>query len=70
MADGGLLNSPDFFDKEAGAPLLRRNAGYLQPGDFPPGLRERLNEWPALVGAVSPAEEVSVMLHPTLTLFT
>jgi|MDTA01.1.fsa_nt_gb hypothetical protein len=50
-ADGPLLSSPDFFVREGGAPLLRRNAGFLMPGDLPGPLRKRLDKWPALCGA-------------------
>ena len=54
---GGLLSAPDFFTLESGAPLLRRNAGYITRGGLPDGLRARLDAWPALAGATAPADE-------------
>ena len=33
--DGPLLAQPDFFAREHGAPLLRRNAGCLTPEGLP-----------------------------------
>ena len=56
---GGLLDASDFFTREGGAPLLRRNAGFLSREGIPEGLRARLDSWPALVGADKPADEVS-----------
>ena len=55
---GGLLSATDFFTKEGGAPLLRRNAGFLTPEfGLPDGWRARLDTWPALAGATSPPEQ-------------
>jgi hypothetical protein len=54
----GLVEQPDFFVKESGAPLLRRNAGFLSAEGLPDGLRARLDSWPTLAGAVAPADEV------------
>lgn len=56
---GGLLDAEGFFMREGGAPLLRRNAGFLTAEGISEGLRARLDAWPALVGADAPAEEVS-----------
>ena len=53
---GGLLDEPDFFAREGGAPLLRRNAGLLLTSGgepVPAGLRERLDRWPDLAGATA-----------------
>ena len=47
---GGLLAESDFFKREGGAPLLRRNNGYLKPDGLPEGLRERLDAWPSMCG--------------------
>lgn len=58
-ANGPLLAEPDFFQREGGAPLLRRNAGFLNPGELPSGLRERLDGWPALCGADGSADAVA-----------
>ena len=73
-AGGGLLASSDFFAREGGAPLLRRNAGFLRPEGLPAGWRERLDGWAALAGAASPAEEVCrarssiERVHPATTI--
>jgi hypothetical protein len=56
---GGLLDAEGFFTREGGAPLLRRNAGFLTAEGISDGLRARLSGWPSLVGANAPAEEVS-----------
>ena len=47
---GGLLADPSFWTNEAGAPLLRRNAGFLTREGPPDEWRERLKSWPALLG--------------------
>jgi hypothetical protein len=54
---GGLLAVPGFFDREKGAPLLRRNAGFLSPEGLPDGWRARLDGWPALAGATLPPDQ-------------
>ena len=51
LSGGGLLASAGFWDKEAGAPLLRRNANFLTKAGLSDELRARVNAWPALVGA-------------------
>lgn len=56
---GALLDQPDFFAREGGAPLLRRNAKYLTPGELPDGLRARLDNWPALCGADTASDVVA-----------
>ena len=61
-ATGGLLSEVDFFDRESGAPLLRRNNGFLSKGGLPSELRARLDTWPTLAGATVPAEEVKKAL--------
>lgn len=48
---GGLVQEPDFFDCERGAPLLSRNNGFLSAGGLPGELRSRLDRWPVLCGA-------------------
>jgi len=58
-ATGGLLSEVDFFDRESGAPLLRRNNGFLSKGGLPSELRARLDTWPTLAGATVPAEEAA-----------
>jgi hypothetical protein len=45
---GGMTSEPDFWDKEKGAPLLRRNAGYLPAGEpLPESVAARVAGWPA-----------------------
>ena len=56
---GPLLAQPDFFKRESGAPLLRRNAGFLTSGGLPDTLRERLDRWPALCGADQVSADVA-----------
>mmetsp|Transcript_9047 Transcript_9047/g.18880 ORF Transcript_9047/g.18880 Transcript_9047/m.18880 type:complete len:335 (-) Transcript_9047:388-1392(-) len=51
----GLIDSPTFWTVEAGAPLLRRNAGFLTAEGPPHGWRERLDRWPELLSASTPA---------------
>eukprot|EP00310_Coccolithus_braarudii_P024694 CAMPEP_0183357662 /NCGR_PEP_ID=MMETSP0164_2-20130417/46963_1 /TAXON_ID=221442 /ORGANISM="Coccolithus pelagicus ssp braarudi, Strain PLY182g" /LENGTH=337 /DNA_ID=CAMNT_0025531339 /DNA_START=30 /DNA_END=1040 /DNA_ORIENTATION=- len=54
MSVGGLLASADFWEKESGAPLLRRNAGFLLADEpLSAELQERVARWPALCGADS-----------------
>jgi hypothetical protein len=54
---GGMMSEPDFWEKEKGAPLLRRNAGYLPAGEpLPESVAVRVAGWPALCGAESPPE--------------
>lgn len=55
-SEGPLLNEPDFFQTEGGAPLLRRNNGFLKPGGLPDELLKRLATWPGLCGATAPAD--------------
>ena len=50
-SSGGLVEEPDFFDCERGAPLLMRNNGFLSAGKLPGELRSRLERWPVLCGA-------------------
>jgi hypothetical protein len=52
-AKAGLYSSnPDgFFEKESGAPLLRRNAHCITASGLPDALAARLEKWPALCGA-------------------
>lgn len=52
----GLIYLPSFWTVETGAPLLRRNAGFLTHGGPPDAWRERLSEWPALVGVEGKAD--------------
>ena len=55
-----LLDAPGFWDKEAGAPLLGRNAGFLtREVGVPEAWQARVAEWPALCGATEPAEPAS-----------
>ena len=51
---GGLVDDAQFWEREHGAPILRRNAGFL-PRDTPlsDALRARISAWPALCGADS-----------------
>ena len=61
---GGLLATPGFFTKEAGAPLLRRNAKYLAAADdgtvaWPDGLRARHESWPVRCGAPGASDVAS-----------
>ena len=58
LVGSGLIAAADFFKREGGAPLLRRNAGFLTPDGLPDGWRARLDGWPALAGATSPPEQV------------
>lgn len=55
LTGGGLLDAPGFWEKESGAPLLRRNAGFFTRGGIPDALRRRLATWPALAGVSSSA---------------
>ena len=55
LTGGGLMDAPGFWQKEQGAPLLRRNSGYLTPEGIPDDLRQRLGTWPALCGASNAA---------------
>ena len=59
LSGGGLVDAPGFWVKEAGAPLLRRNARFLTPDGIPAALRERLSTWPALCGITSHAPLVT-----------
>ena len=59
LSSGGLVDAPGFWEKEAGAPLLRRNARFLTPNGIPAALRERLSTWPALCGVSSDAPVVT-----------
>ena len=49
------MDAPGFWQKEQGAPLLRRNSRYLTPEGIPDDLRQRLGTWPALCGASNAA---------------
>ena len=54
----GLLDEPAFWSKEGGAPLLRRNGGFLTAGSgVAAELRARISKWPALCGADASAAE-------------
>ena len=54
----GLLDEPAFWSKEGGAPLLRRNGGFLPAGSgVAAELRARISKWPALCGADASAAE-------------
>ena len=55
LTGGGLVDAPGFWQKEAGAPLLRRNAGFLTRAGIPDELRRRFATWPALCGVSSGA---------------
>ncbi len=47
-----MLRANDFWDKEKGAPLLRRNAEFLPKGEpLPAELADRVAAWPGLCGA-------------------
>ena len=41
LTGGGLLDAPGFWEKESGAPLLRRNAGFFTSAGIPDALRQR-----------------------------
>lgn len=58
-----MLNDADFWSREKGAPLLRRNHHFLAQGEpLDADLRDRVDKWPALCaaddggGAVAPPE--------------
>ncbi len=52
LAGGLFTSSPaDFFSKESGAPLMKRNAGFLTADGLSDELSTRLEGWPALCGA-------------------
>ena len=55
-----LLQMPGFWEKEGGAPLLGRNAGFLtSERGVPEAWRERVAKWPSLCdGAVDPSSDV------------
>ena len=51
---GGLVDDAQFWEREHGAPILRRNAGFLpRDSPLPDALRARISAWPALCGADS-----------------
>jgi len=53
----GMMFETDFWTREKGAPLLRRNAGYLPANQpMPDAVAARVAKWPALCGADSPPE--------------
>ena len=54
----GLLDEPAFWSKEGGAPLLRRNALFLTPGEpLSSELEARVARWPELAAADASGEE-------------
>ena len=56
----GLLGDPEFWSKESGAPLLRRNAGFIPASArLPAHLLERVSRWPALCGVSAGADGVA-----------
>mmetsp|Transcript_5661 Transcript_5661/g.16994 ORF Transcript_5661/g.16994 Transcript_5661/m.16994 type:complete len:317 (-) Transcript_5661:186-1136(-) len=58
-----MLRANDFWDKEKGAPLLRRNAEFLPKGEpLPAELADRVAAWPGLCGADA---EVDPPLEPS-----
>ena len=53
----GILFEPHFWAKEKGAPLLRRNSGFLKMGEpLSESLSALVEGWPALCGADVPPE--------------
>ena len=60
LTGGGLLDAPGFWEKESGAPLLRRNAGFFTSAGIPDALRQRLATWPALAGISNAAVAAGV----------
>jgi len=54
----GLIFDAEFWQKEHGAPLLKRNAKFLPTQEVPDELRQRLAAWPVLCGADSEEEVV------------
>lgn len=60
LTGGGLLDAPGFWEKESGAPLLRRNAGFFTRAGIPDALRQRLATWPALAGVSNAAVAAGV----------
>jgi len=53
ISTGPLLAVPDFWERESGAPLLRRNAGFIPTQGPADAILERVQAWPGLCGAAN-----------------